>query len=109
MVVDDNDDLAAALGDLLEDSVWSSFTMASPRWTGCSTSGPRSPCVIDGYDLAREIRARLGASSPFLIALTGYAQSGDAERSRDAGFDAHFVKPFDHGQLLQAIESAPNL
>ena len=116
MVVDDNDDLAAALGELLEDAghhvvVLHDGVAALDRLLDIRPEVALLDIglpVIDGYVLAREIRARLGASSPFLIALTGYGQSGDAERSRDAGFDAHFVKPFDQGQLLQAIEAAPN-
>ena len=117
MIVDDNDDLATAVGELLEDAghhvvVLHDGVAALDRLHHIHPEVALFDIglpVIDGYHLAREIRARLGLTSPFLIAVTGYGQTGDAERSRDAGFDAHFVKPFDHVQLLQAIESAPSL
>jgi CheY-like chemotaxis protein len=112
MVVDDNDDLAASLRDVLEDAghhvvvlhdgvaALDSLNDIQPEVALLDIGLP----VIDGYHLAREIRARLGVTTPFLIALTGYGQSGDAQRSRDAGFDAHFVKPVDLRQLLCAVE-----
>jgi len=53
---------------------------------------------LDGYEVARQIRAMLGASVR-LIALTGYGHASDRQRSREAGFDAHLVKPVS-GQLL---------
>jgi signal transduction histidine kinase/ActR/RegA family two-component response regulator len=114
MVVDDNDDLAASLGDVLENAghhviVLHDGVAALDRLNDIQPEVALLDIglpVIDGYHLAREIRARLGVSTPFLIALTGYGQSGDAQRSRDAGFDAHFVKPVDLRQLLRAVESA---
>jgi len=52
-----------------------------------------------GYDLARQIRARSGRIQ--LIALTGYGQPEDFVRSREAGFDAHMVKPVE----INAVEA----
>jgi signal transduction histidine kinase len=49
--------------------------------------------VIDGYALARRLRAL--ASPPRVIALTGYGQDVDRRRTAAAGFEAHFVKPID--------------
>jgi signal transduction histidine kinase/ActR/RegA family two-component response regulator len=48
---------------------------------------------IDGYELARRIRAMPAAASMKLIALTGYGQPGDIQRSLEAGFDVHLTKP----------------
>jgi PAS domain S-box-containing protein len=48
--------------------------------------------TMDGYEIARRIRARLGAV-PILVAITGYGQADDQRRSREAGFDAHLTKP----------------
>jgi DNA-binding response OmpR family regulator len=58
---------------------------------------------IDGYELARRIRA--GARSPemFLVALTGYGEDAHRIRSRDAGFDAHIVKPIDLRALREVL------
>ncbi|HEY5613318.1 MAG TPA: ATP-binding protein [Lysobacter sp.] len=58
---------------------------------------------MDGHELARRLREEHGTSIR-LIALTGYGQSSDRERSRDAGFDAHLVKPVDFCELHQTLE-----
>ncbi|HEV7518720.1 MAG TPA: hybrid sensor histidine kinase/response regulator, partial [Thermoanaerobaculia bacterium] len=47
---------------------------------------------MDGCDLARALRGRLGPDL-LLVALTGYGQEEDRRRTREAGFDHHFVKP----------------
>jgi CheY-like chemotaxis protein len=57
---------------------------------------------IDGYEVARQIRAKRGRE-PFLVALTGYGQAEDRERSAAAGFDAHLVKPVDPDSLLKVL------
>ena len=57
---------------------------------------------MNGYELAAGIRANETLESPLLIALTGYGQAEDFDRSREAGFDHHFVKPAD----LRAIQAA---
>lgn len=48
---------------------------------------------MDGHEVARRIRA--GASKVRLIAMTGYGQAEDRQRSKESGFDAHIVKPVD--------------
>ncbi|MEQ1726900.1 MAG: ATP-binding protein [Vicinamibacterales bacterium] len=66
--------------------------------------------VMDGYELARRIRDTPGNNPPRLIALTGYGQEEDLERSRQAGFAHHLVKPVDADELLRLIVStADNL
>jgi PAS domain S-box-containing protein len=61
--------------------------------------------TIDGYMLARELRARLADSPPVLIALSGYGQPHDRQRSDAAGFALHLVKPIDLDELLVALAS----
>lgn len=61
--------------------------------------------VMDGYRLASELRRRIPAGSLRLVALTGYGQLKDLERSRAAGFDMHLVKPVS----LQALDAALSL
>ena len=58
---------------------------------------------MDGYTLAREIRARLAESPPTLIALSGYGQTHDRQRSDAAGFAVHLVKPVDIDELVAAL------
>jgi signal transduction histidine kinase/FixJ family two-component response regulator len=60
--------------------------------------------VIDGYELAEQLREKLGASAPAFVGLTGYGQASDHTKSREAGFVRHFVKPIDPGELLDALE-----
>jgi two-component system CheB/CheR fusion protein len=58
---------------------------------------------IDGFELARRIRARPELASTCLIALTGYGQPSDRAIGREAGFDAHLVKPVRVEQLLELL------
>jgi CheY-like chemotaxis protein len=57
---------------------------------------------VDGYEVARRMRA-LGPRCPHLIALTGYGQPDDVKRARDAGFDAHLLKPVDPDALASVL------
>jgi CheY-like chemotaxis protein len=58
---------------------------------------------IDGYELARRLRAAQPGIR--LIALTGYGQDADADAARRAGFDAHCTKPVTVAALLDRIAS----
>jgi PAS domain S-box-containing protein len=58
---------------------------------------------LDGYEVARYLRAAGGAKRLRLIALTGYGLPKDAERAREAGFDAHVVKPVHPDRLAQIL------
>lgn len=60
---------------------------------------------IDGYEVARRMRANPDTHHIKLIALTGYGLAEDQRRVLDAGFDLHLVKPVDIEHLLQAIGS----
>jgi signal transduction histidine kinase/ActR/RegA family two-component response regulator len=62
--------------------------------------------VMDGYQLALEVRARLGDVPLTLIALSGYGQERDRERSLAHGFAAHLVKPAEAAELLELIARA---
>lgn len=63
--------------------------------------------VIDGYEVARRMSAMLGDRTPMLVAITGYGQSSDRERSRQSGFHSHLVKPVQLEKLCEVIASAP--
>ncbi len=63
---------------------------------------------MDGYEVARTIRAREGNYQPFLVALTGYGRPEDIDESKAAGFDEHLVKP-PSVDMLQAILADPRL
>jgi signal transduction histidine kinase len=61
---------------------------------------------IDGYELARRVRASTNGASLFLVALTGYGGSEAQSRAREAGFDLHLVKPLHESDLLRLLEGA---
>ena len=63
---------------------------------------------LDGYELARRVREDARTASMFLVAVTGWGQDEDRQRSRDHGFDAHLTKPADPDALLQLIARAPS-
>ncbi|QEH32147.1 Autoinducer 2 sensor kinase/phosphatase LuxQ [Aquisphaera giovannonii] len=60
---------------------------------------------MDGYEVARRIRARDGSGRPLLVAVTGYAEDEARRRSREAGFDHHLVKPVDPDIILALVSS----
>jgi PAS domain S-box-containing protein len=62
--------------------------------------------VMDGHELAARLREEMGPAAPQLIALTGYGQEHDRERSLQAGFHNHLVKPVDIQKLLDAVKAA---
>ncbi len=58
---------------------------------------------IDGFEVARRLRSEPRTAGCILVALTGYGQPEDREKSRDAGFDHHLVKPAGAEQILRLI------
>ena len=62
---------------------------------------------IDGYEVARRARELPNRESILLIALSGYAQKEDREKSREAGFDLHLAKPVAYDALRQALGKPP--
>ncbi|WP_235548347.1 hybrid sensor histidine kinase/response regulator [Noviherbaspirillum sp. Root189] len=58
---------------------------------------------IDGFAVAREMRALSGIAGPLLVALTGYGQPEDRKRAIEAGFDELMVKPINVQSLLSLI------
>jgi CheY-like chemotaxis protein len=58
---------------------------------------------VDGYEVARRIRAAPGGTSVYLVALTGYGQVEDRRAAAEAGFDEHVVKPVDPDRLVAAL------
>jgi CheY-like chemotaxis protein len=58
---------------------------------------------MDGYELARRIRATPRGRNLVLVALTGWGQAEDKKRSAEAGFDEHLTKPVDPEMLSRVI------
>jgi CheY-like chemotaxis protein len=61
---------------------------------------------MNGYDTCRAIRAQPGAESVVIAAVTGWGQQEDHRKSREAGFDAHLVKPVEQEALLALIAAS---
>jgi len=61
---------------------------------------------IDGYEVARRLRADPGTRDIVLIALTGYGDKDDLRCAIEAGFDLHLVKPVESGRLADAVAQA---
>ena len=59
---------------------------------------------MDGYDLARSLRALPGYDKVPMVAVTGFSMFDDRRRSLDAGFNAHLTKPIELRTLLDLIE-----
>jgi CheY-like chemotaxis protein len=62
---------------------------------------------MDGYDVARRLRALGRAEGVKLITLTGYGQVEDLRRAHEAGFDNHLVKPVDFESLTRCLAGLP--
>jgi signal transduction histidine kinase len=112
LVVDDNADAADSLTLLLKLDGHQTQSVHTPS-AALECAQRFEPEVIlldiglpgmDGYEVARRIRAR--GSRARLIALTGYGQSEDVQRAREAGFDEHLVKPADPQELRRKLVGA---
>jgi len=64
---------------------------------------------MDGYEVARRIRALPAGGSTLLVAVTGWGQQDDIRRCFEAGFDHHLVKPLDVDKLWEIVVGSPTL
>ena len=62
---------------------------------------------LDGFSAARRIRDQPWGKQMFLIALSGWGQQLDRQRSKEAGFDAHLTKPAKYETLMEILNSLP--
>lgn len=62
--------------------------------------------AMDGYEVARKLRARPETHEAVLAAVSGWGQPEDKRRSKDAGFDRHFVKPVDPNIITKLLSDA---
>ena len=101
LVIEDNQDAAETLCDLLELFGYQA-EIASSGAAGVEAARRSRPDVVlcdiglpvmDGYAVARELRADPRTEKIPLIALTGYGREADRRQAVEAGFDLHLVKP----------------
>jgi signal transduction histidine kinase/ActR/RegA family two-component response regulator len=113
LVVDDNADAAESIAVFMriEGHEVQTVTDAMQALACFQTFAPQVAIIdiglpgMNGYELATSVRANKDLVKPLMIALTGYGQAEDFDRSRDAGFDHHFVKPADLKAIQAAIDS----
>ena len=115
LVADDNQDALESLGTLLEISGHEVHT-ASDGMLAIEIAARVRPEValldigmprMDGYEVARRIRAESWGKHIVLVALTGWGQDEDRRRTREAGFDSHLVKPLDLDALTDFLARLP--
>lgn len=111
LVVDDNVDSAESMAMMLELS-GHAVAMAHDGAEAVELAKEFQPDVafldlgmpkLDGYEAARSIREQPWGRQMLLVALTGWGQEDDKRRTREAGFDAHIVKPIDFAALEKLL------
>jgi CheY-like chemotaxis protein len=113
LVVDDNPDAAESLAALLALAGHAVQTAHGGTEALAAVDAFRPDAALldiglpgmDGYELARRLRER-GGGALRLAAVSGYDANADRERSLDAGFQAHFVKPVEIEALLGWLGAA---
>ena len=112
LIVDDNIDAADSLGALLSalGAIVCVAHSGDEALSQLESFRPDSAIVdvgmpdMDGYELARRLRASRLFNRNLIVALTGWGEPHDRERSRAAGIDHHLVKPPDVSTLRSALE-----
>lgn len=117
LIVDDNIDAADTLAALLTFEGYETIvTHDGP--TALAKFDELAPQIVlldigmpgmDGYQVARELRSRAEGRRARLIALTGWGSERDRERTREAGFDEHLVKPVEFDQLVHLLHESPTI
>src|SRR6185369_10182003 len=113
LVVDDNIDSAESLAMLLEMSGNQTETAHDGLEAIEKTVQYRPDVVLldiglptmNGYDTCRAIRGLAPGGDIFIVAMTGWGQEEDRRKSKDAGFDAHLVKPVEYGELINLLDT----
>jgi PAS domain S-box-containing protein len=115
LVVDDSPDSVESL-TLLVQALGHEVRAARDGATALEAARAFAPEVVlldigmpgmDGYTAARSLREQPGGGSLRIVALTGWGQDADRQRTLAAGFDAHLTKPVDPATLDQVIDPAP--
>jgi PAS domain S-box-containing protein len=115
LVVDDNADAAGTMEILLQ-SLGHRARVVHDGVAALRAAEDFRPHVVlldiglpgmDGYEVARRLRALKSDPAFRLVAVTGWGQQEDRQKSEEAGFDLHLVKPIDASDLTRAVSDAP--
>ncbi len=116
LVVDDSTDAAESLAKLLR-LAGHEVLVAHDGQRALEIAAAGRPSVMlldiglpgmDGYEVCRRLRQQ-GFSDARIIAVTGYGQERDRQRSREAGFDSHTIKPVDPSELMKLVTGPVSL
>jgi CheY-like chemotaxis protein len=111
LIVDDNADSGSSLRTMLRMD-GHEVELATDGAAALAAARALRPDVVlldiglpdmDGYDVARRLRADGLAREALIVATTGYGRSQDREKSARAGIDAHLTKPVDMEQLAELL------
>jgi len=111
LLADDNADAAELLAELLRIE-GHQVEVANDGQAAAALAARIQPQVLvldigmpglNGYEVARGVRAQPWGAGALLVAATGWGQEEDRRKALEAGFDLHFTKPFAPEQLLAAI------
>ncbi|HEY1553183.1 MAG TPA: response regulator [Kofleriaceae bacterium] len=117
LVVEDNDDIADTLADLLG-NLGHRVAVARTGPEGVALVQDVQPDIVlcdlglpgmDGLEVCRAVRRLELRAQPIMIALTGWGREDDRRRTSDAGFDHHLVKPIAADQLNDVLRRAGSL
>ena len=114
LVVDDNIDGADVLSVMLSDEGQQVRTAYDGREAMDAASRERPDLVfldiglpkLDGYEVARLMRADPGLKDTYLVALTAFGSQADKAKALEAGFDMHVIKPIDPATIYAVLEMA---
>jgi len=113
LIVDDNADSADSIAAILETS-GHEVEVAYSAQKALEMAVEHQPDIVlldiglpdmDGYEVAKHLRQTPELKEMRLIAITGYGQESDRQRSREAGFDEHLVKPVEWQKLEELLAS----
>jgi len=115
LVVDDNRDAADALALLLQHNGHETFVAYDGAEAFAAADQYRPDVMLldiglpgmNGHDVCRQMRQQPWGKRIRMIALTGWGQEDDRQKSREAGFDGHLVKPVEIAAVLQQFQRAP--
>jgi two-component system CheB/CheR fusion protein len=114
LIIEDNADAAESLALLLALDGHQARVASTGR-EACRMAASFAPQLvlldlllpdIDGYEVARRLRALPATANTMLVAMTGYGDIDAQELAAAAGCDGHFLKPFEPDQLARLAERA---
>ncbi len=116
LVVDDNRDAATLLAQSLQQSGFETRTVHdgpsalafAADWKPAAVLLDIGLPAMDGYEVARRLRAAHAPSPPLLVAVTGYGQASDRAQAAAAGFSHHLVKPVEMRAVLEILAALPD-